>query len=90
MGLPKKVCQVNFYSDGFPRELVAVHIMFHLFLPVIIDWCSYYYILQNASIVSLDDDFVPDPFDNQTKHKSELAMEVPNLLSAKELLESVC
>ncbi|KAF3442547.1 hypothetical protein FNV43_RR16463 [Rhamnella rubrinervis] len=38
---------------------------------------------------SIDDDSFADSFDSQTKHKAEVSMEIHNLLSANQLLESV-
>ncbi|KAF7804081.1 protein EFR3-like protein B [Senna tora] len=43
----------------------------------------------DTSILSTDDDLIPDSFDNQTKNNSDMAMEIPSLLSANQLLESV-
>lgn len=39
---------------------------------------------------SVDDDSLADPFDSQTKNNSEFSLEVSNLLSVNQLLESVC
>ncbi|KAK7336565.1 hypothetical protein VNO77_17110 [Canavalia gladiata] len=44
---------------------------------------------RNASIVSIDDDFVLDSFESQIKHNPEMSMEAPSLLSANQLLELV-
>ncbi|XP_054801806.1 protein SEMI-ROLLED LEAF 2 isoform X3 [Prosopis cineraria] len=44
---------------------------------------------EEASKLSTDDDLIPDLFDNQIMHNLELAAEVPSLLSASQLLESV-
>lgn len=38
---------------------------------------------------SVDDDSFADSFDSQTKLKVEVSMEIHNLLSANQLLESV-
>lgn len=46
--------------------------------------------LQDVSIVSIDDDFIPDSFESQMKNNSRLSTEVPSLLSANQLLELVC
>lgn len=89
--LPNKVCLFDFKSNGFPRDLAVVYIfLFLLFLPVIVTVVLNFYILQDASILSTDDDLVPESFDSQTKNTTELAVEIPSLLSASELLESVC
>jgi hypothetical protein len=53
-------------------------------------WCNYFCFLQDASIVSTDDDYIPDIFDSQIKENSGLSMELPGLLSANQLLELVC
>ncbi|XP_061340367.1 protein SEMI-ROLLED LEAF 2 [Gastrolobium bilobum] len=43
----------------------------------------------DASVVSIDDDLIPDSFESQIKHNSGLSIEVPSLLSADQLLELV-
>lgn len=52
-------------------------------------WCNYFCILQDASFVSTDDDYIPDIFDCQIKENPRLSMELPSLLSANQLLELV-
>jgi len=42
-----------------------------------------------APVFSIEDDSLADSFESQTKHDSELALEIPNLLSVNQLLESV-
>ncbi|KAG6694185.1 hypothetical protein I3842_09G037100 [Carya illinoinensis] len=42
-----------------------------------------------APVFSIEDDSLADSFESQTKHDSELALEIPNLLSVDQLLESV-
>ncbi|XP_061369569.1 protein SEMI-ROLLED LEAF 2-like [Gastrolobium bilobum] len=44
---------------------------------------------KDASVVSTDDDCIPDLFDSQIKQNPGLSMEVPSLLSANKLLELV-
>ncbi|XVF07235.1 hypothetical protein REPUB_Repub06bG0121300 [Reevesia pubescens] len=44
---------------------------------------------EGAPILSIDDDAFPEPFEGQTKDNSELSLEIPNLLDANQLLESV-
>ncbi|XP_012575047.1 protein SEMI-ROLLED LEAF 2-like isoform X2 [Cicer arietinum] len=44
---------------------------------------------KDASVVSTDDDYIPDIFDSQIKENPELSMEFPSLLSANQLLELV-
>ncbi|KAK4272528.1 hypothetical protein QN277_021072 [Acacia crassicarpa] len=44
---------------------------------------------EKASKLSTDDELIPDLFDNQTNQSLELTVEVPSLLSANQLLESV-
>ena len=53
-------------------------------------WNSRDFFLQEAPILSIDDDAFPEPFEGQTKDNSELSLEIPNLLDVNQLLESVC
>lgn len=46
-------------------------------------------VLQVAPVFSIEDDSLADSFESQTKRDSELALEIPNLLSVDQLLESV-
>jgi hypothetical protein len=47
-------------------------------------------VLQVTPIFSMEDDPFAESFEIQTKYDSELAMEIPYLLSVNQLLESVC
>lgn len=47
-------------------------------------------VLQVTPIFSIEDDPFAESFEIQTKYDSELAMEIPNLLSVNQLLDSVC
>lgn len=47
-------------------------------------------VLQVTPIFSIEDDSFAEPFEIQTQYDSELARDIPNLLSVNQLLESVC
>lgn len=45
---------------------------------------------QVTPLFSIEDDSFADAYESQTKYDPDLAMEIPNLLSVNQLLESVC
>lgn len=64
--------------------------LFSWFIVASCDLFFYFHILQDASVVSIEDDFIHELFESQIKHNPRLSMEVPSLLSANQLLELVC
>lgn len=45
--------------------------------------------MQDAPIFSVEDDFVPGSFDSQLNNV-DFSVDLPNLLSVNQLMESVC
>lgn len=80
----------GFLKDGFCSKIInfVLIFFFSLFIIPTSDRCCYFHIFQDTSVV--DDDFIYELFETQLKQTPRLSTEVPDLLSANQLLELVC